>query len=147
MTILRQTIFKVPLGDIRFEWTSMAGQKILLVDDDADLRLLLESALRILKYEIEGVDGGLAAINRANQEKFALIFMDWHMPDLDGFEASRRIWEQSSLNRDTKIIVFTSSDTPGEISQCLEHGFADVLSKSFEMQRLVELMAKHFPKG
>jgi CheY-like chemotaxis protein len=125
----------------------MAGRKILLVDDDADLRLLLESALRILKYEIEGVDGGLAAINRANQEKFALIFMDWHMPDLDGFEASRRIWEQSSLNRDTKIIVFTSSDTPGEISQCLEHGFADVLSKSFEMQRLVELMAKHSLEG
>jgi CheY-like chemotaxis protein len=73
--------------------------------------------------------------------------MDWRMPDLDGFEASRRIWSQSSLNQDTKIIVFTSSDTPGEIALCLEHGFADVLSKSFEMQRLVELMAKHFPKG
>jgi CheY-like chemotaxis protein len=125
----------------------MVDKKILLVDDDADLRLLLESALRILKYEFESVDGGFAAIDKASQKKFALIIMDWHMPDLDGFEVSRKIWAESKLNRDTKIIVFTSSDTPEEVARCQNHGFADVLSKSFEMQRLVEIMDKHFPTG
>lgn len=125
----------------------MADKKILLVDDDDDLRLLLESALRILKYEFESVDGGFAAIDKANQKKFALIIMDWHMPDLDGFEVSRKIWTESKFNRDTKIIAFTSSDTPEEMAQCLEHGFADVLSKSFEMQRLVEILENHFHTG
>jgi len=123
----------------------MADKKILLVDDDADLRLLLESALRLLKYEFESVDGGFAAIEKASQKKFALIIMDWHMPDLDGFEVSRKIWTESRFNRDTKIIAFTSSDTPEEVAQCRDHGFADVLSKSFEMRRLEEMLAKYVP--
>lgn len=125
----------------------MSKNEILLVDDDADLRILLGSALRMLNYHVESVDGGRAAVDMAERRKFALIIMDWHMPEIDGFEAARLIWEKSRFNQDTKIVVFTSSDTPEEIERCHQHGFSDVLSKSFEMGRLKELMSKHLPRG
>ena len=125
----------------------MADKQILLVDDDPDLRILLASALRMLKYHVDSVDSGRAAIERADQKKFALIIMDWHMPELDGFEAASLIWANSRFNRETKIIVFTSSDTPDEVVRCRQHGFCDVLSKSFEMDSLKELLAKHLPPG
>lgn len=125
----------------------MSKPQVLLVDDEQDLRVLLESALKMLKLDVDSVGDGFAALVKTNQKKYDVIIMDWHMPGLDGFETAKKIWSSSSFNRETKIIAFTSSDTSEEVAQCISHGFSDVLSKSFEMSRLQELLAAHLANG
>lgn len=124
----------------------MANRRILLVDDDQDLRVLVESALKMLRLNVDSVGDGFAALEKTNQKKYDLIIMDWHMPGLDGFETAEKIWSSSNFNKETKIIAFTSSDTSEEVARCISHGFCDVLSKSFEISRLQELLASHLPR-
>jgi CheY-like chemotaxis protein len=122
----------------------MEGNLLLLVDDDKDFRTLIRSLLRHHGYEVTSVDCGVAAIDSANTLKFGLIIMDWHMPDLDGFETAKRIWQESKFNSATKIVALTSSDSPFEVERCIEHGFTDVLSKSSAVDGLLELLRKHY---
>jgi len=121
----------------------MENNLILLVDDDNDFRTLIGSVLHHQGYEVISVDGGLAAIESANTSKFGLIIMDWHMPDLDGFETAKRIWQESKFNSTTKIITFTSSDTPSEVKRCMDYGFTDVLSKSSAVDDLMKFLRKY----
>jgi len=120
----------------------MAKKKVLIVDDSVDSCFLLESALRFFDLEVAATQDGQSAVEMASSQKFDLIIVDWHMPGLDGFETARKIWDTSAMNSATKIIVFTSSDSAPEVERCKKHGFADVLSKSFEIDNLEKILKK-----
>ena len=69
----------------------MTGERLLLADDDDNLRSMLEAALRHHGYDVTAVASGreaLAAVGEANPD---LIVLDVMMPDLDGFEVCRRL--------------------------------------------------------
>lgn len=114
----------------------MVCKTILVADDDADARALLQSALGILGYDVVAVAGGQAAIDCASKRIFDLIIVDWHMSDLSGFETATKIWASEGPNADTKIIMFTSADTESDVALCKAHGFTAVLSKGFDLTQL-----------
>ncbi|MCA8958865.1 MAG: response regulator [Planctomycetes bacterium] len=82
-----------PTVPLPSSWTE---RSVLVVDDQALNRLVMQRLLQRLGFEhIETVDGGVAALHRIEDEDFGLIVMDIQMPDLDGFETTRRILGQS----------------------------------------------------
>lgn len=121
----------------------MDRKTILVVDDDQDVRALLSSLLVSLNMDVTAVESAEEAINLCSQKKFDLILMDWHMPGIDGFEAASKIWCETELNADTKIIICSASDTPTEVEACVQHGFAEVFSKLFDLKSLQLLLSRH----
>ena len=67
--------------------------KILLAEDDNDMRRFLVKALQTAGYEVASFDNGLSAYNRLREEPFNLLLTDIVMPEMDGIELARRATE------------------------------------------------------
>ncbi len=78
--------------------------KILLAEDDNDMRRFLVKALQSAGFEVTDYDNGLAAYRRLREEPFQLLLTDIVMPEMDGIELARRA---SELDPDMKIMFIT----------------------------------------
>src|SRR5437899_11612822 len=78
--------------------------KILLAEDDNDMRRILVKALQNAGYDVISFDNGLSAYRRLREEPFELLLTDIVMPEMDGIELARRAAE---LDPDIKIMFIT----------------------------------------
>ena len=78
--------------------------KILLAEDDNDMRRFLVKALQNAGYEVTSFDNGLSAYNRLREEPFELLLTDIVMPEMDGIELARRATE---LDPELKVMFIT----------------------------------------
>src|SRR2546423_15681389 len=78
--------------------------KILLAEDDNDMRRFLVKALQNAGYEVSSYDNGMSAYHRLREEPFELLLTDIVMPEMDGIELARRATE---LDRDIKVMFIT----------------------------------------
>src|SRR6202521_4236865 len=113
--------------------------KILVAEDDNDMRRFLVKALQNAGYDVIDYDNGLSAYRRLREEPFELLLTDIVMPEMDGIELARRA---SELDPDIKIMFITGfaavalnpdSHTPKD---------AKVLSKPFHLRDLVNEVQK-----
>jgi signal transduction histidine kinase/ActR/RegA family two-component response regulator len=112
--------------------------EILVVEDNPVNQLIVKSFLkRIESIEITMAKNGIEAVNYAKKQKFDLILMDCQMPEMDGFEATEHI-RQQSLNQATTIIAVTANAMSSDRELCLTSGMDDYLSKPLEYEKLVE---------
>ena len=81
--------------------------KILLAEDDTDMRRFLVKALQNAGFEVTSYDNGLSAYQRLREEPFELLLTDIVMPEMDGIELARRAAE---LDPDIKIMFITGFD-------------------------------------
>jgi DNA-binding response OmpR family regulator len=100
----------------------MAGQsKILIVDDDPDLRTALRVRLRANRYETVSAVDGYSAISQAYKEKPDLIILDIGLPAGDGFIVLDRLHKNPEL-ADIPVIVLTARDPESTERKALEMG-------------------------
>ena len=113
--------------------------KILLAEDDNDMRRFLVKALQNAGYSVASFDNGKSAYERMREEPFELLLTDIVMPEMDGIELARRATE---LDPDLKVMFITGfaavalnadTDAPSE---------AKVLSKPFHLRDLVFEVSK-----
>jgi CheY-like chemotaxis protein len=116
---------------------SLEGKRILLVEDNPINALVAGKLLSKWGISSNHQVNGLKGIEMAAQEKFDLILMDIHMPEMDGFEASKWIRTQENLNKETPIIALTA-DITAENNQEYEGYFDIFLRKPIEMDKLHE---------
>ena len=119
------------------------GLKILVVDDDSLNQRLLSIVLSRDDHIITFAHDGHEAINKMNEEKFDLIFMDIHIPGMDGIEVCRYIRDHKSPNRLSPIVALTASSTEHKkLQELLSEGLiSDLIYKPFEkkhIERIVE---------
>ena len=84
--------------------SSESGTKILLAEDDNDMRRFLVKALQNAGFDVASFDNGLSAYNRLREEPFELLLTDIVMPEMDGIELARRATE---LDPDIKVMFIT----------------------------------------
>jgi two-component system response regulator CpxR len=108
-------------------------ERLLFVDDDAELSKLVTRFLTREGFEITWSSCGESGIERALSEDFSLIMLDVMMPDTDGFEVLRRIRQQSR----TPVLMLTARGDTGDRIRGLEMGADDYLPKPFEPAELV----------
>jgi len=120
--------------------------KILVVDDDAMGRRLMHLILTREGHTVDVAGNGLEALDAVKKNQFDIVFMDLHMPDMDGMEASRQIraWEKGDSR--TFIVALTASYLP-EIGEALfEAGMDNYISKPLDVAQVQRLLKYSSPK-
>jgi two-component system OmpR family response regulator len=112
----------------------MTGERILLVDDEENLRSMLAAALAHSRFEVETAPDGRAALDAVARVMPDLILLDVMMPDLDGFEVCRRLRANAVK---TPVIFLTARDETADKVLGLTTGADDYLVKPFSLDELV----------
>ena len=90
----------------------LAGIRALVVDDNTHAREILTDALRVFALRVDSVSSGEDAVREIaaadSQDPYRLVLMDWHMPGMDGVEASRIIKRDDRLQHIPKIVMVTA---------------------------------------
>ena len=113
--------------------------KILLAEDDTDMRRFLVKALQTAGYEVISYDNGLSAYQRLREEPFEMLLTDIVMPEMDGIELARRA---SELDPDIKIMFITGFAAVALNPDSSAPKHAKVLSKPFHLRDLVNEVGK-----
>ena len=112
---------------------SDAPARLLIVDDDPELLRFLVDELDAAGYDCNGSDNGQEALLKLRQEAFALVVLDWSLPDFSGVELCRRL--RSSGNT-TPVLMLTARDAIDERVLALDAGVDDYLTKPFNVKEL-----------
>lgn len=117
--------------------------KILLAEDDNDMRRFLAKALQNAGYDVLSFDNGLSAYNRLREEPFELLLTDIVMPEMDGIELARRAAEMVPGLR----VMFITGFAAVTLKAGREMPNARVLSKPFHLRDLVAEVDRVFEMG
>ena len=112
----------------------MDNPRVLVVDDEPNIRDLVEVALRFHGFEVTTAATGEEALRRARDDGPQLIVLDVMLPDLDGFEVCRRL---RTLGDETPVIFLTARDTPTDTVTGLTLGGDDYVTKPFSLDEVV----------
>ena len=111
--------------------------KILVTDDERDIRELIAFTLRFAGYEVVTAENGEEGVQLAGQEKPDMILMDVRMPKLTGYEACARIKADPAL-ADIPVVFLSAKGQEAEIRTGLDAGASEYLLKPFGPMELVE---------
>jgi signal transduction histidine kinase/CheY-like chemotaxis protein len=114
---------------------------VLLVEDNAVNRTVVEAMLRSLGLEVRVAGDGAQAVSLVSKQTFALVLMDCRLPVMDGYEATRRIRAMPGL-ASLPIIALTANARPGDRELCLECGMNDYLAKPFKRTDLQQVLQR-----
>ncbi|MBD3262012.1 MAG: response regulator [Candidatus Altiarchaeales archaeon] len=116
-------------------------KRIMVVDDEKDLRHIVRLVLEKKGYEVEDASCGAECIKKIGEAASDLIIMDVRMPGMDGWKT---IWKlkQKNMIKKTKIIMLTVEKGPGVEIFGLQDVVTDYLTKPFDSQQLLERVDK-----
>ncbi len=124
-----------------------SDKKVLLIEDNRINQMVNSKFLSRWGMKISIANNGREAVLMAAQEKYDLMLMDLQMPELDGFEATRRIRQQSDYNRRVPIIALTASAVLQVKEEAFRAGVSDFLLKPFKPENLYNMIYKHLVSG
>ncbi|MFC4054823.1 response regulator transcription factor [Actinomadura syzygii] len=110
------------------------NRRVLVVDDEANIRDLIEVALRFHGFTTGTVATGADALRAVRTERPDLVLLDVMLPDLDGFEVCRRLRADGDQ---VPVIFLTARDTPSDTVTGLTLGGDDYVTKPFSIEALV----------
>jgi PAS domain S-box-containing protein len=118
--------------------------KVLIVEDDAISKLLITIAVKTISKEIIKVSTGFEAIEACiNNPDIDLVLMDINMPEMDGYEATKKI---RKFNKNLVIIAQTANGMQSDHDQAIAAGCTDYISKPINISTLSKLIQKYFRK-
>ncbi|GIH75929.1 response regulator transcription factor [Planobispora longispora] len=112
----------------------MSEISVLVVEDDPNIRDIVEVTLRFHGFRVRGVTTGADALAEVDRDPPALVVLDVLLPDIDGFEVCRRI---RAAGRHTPVIFLTARDTTSDTVHGLTLGGDDYITKPFSVEALV----------
>ena len=127
----------------RNEMMLKPGKTILIAEDNSiNMKLLSVMLMKVGATVITAVNGA-EAVTRYKNNTVDLVFMDIHMPELDGFQATHLIREAEIGKKHTPIIALTAIALTGDREKCLESGMDDYISKPFMKEDLFKILRKY----
>ena len=111
--------------------------KILIAEDDKDIRDLIVLTLQFNGFEVTSVEDGAAAVEKAKSDTFDIILMDVRMPRMTGYEACRRL-KEIDHTANIPVIFLSAKGQDAEIQTGIDAGASDYILKPFSPDDLVE---------
>jgi DNA-binding response OmpR family regulator len=120
---------------------SKTAKRVLIVDDDNDLRSALLEQLRLHEeFEPAAVENASLGLNKSKDERFDIILLDVNLPDMDGRELCRLMRRQGVK---APIIMLTAADTDADTILGLDAGANDYITKPFRLGVLLARLRAH----
>lgn len=118
--------------------------RILVAEDNLVNQKVAQAMIRKMGYEVDIVANGQETINALQLIPYNLVLMDCQMPEMDGFEATRRIRQEGSmvLNPNIPIIAMTASAMSGDREKCIRAGMDDFIAKPVRKEELEEMLTR-----
>ncbi len=117
---------------------------ILLVEDNAVNQKVALRFLERLGYAADAVNNGKEALHSIESRPYDLVLMDLQMPEMDGFEATRRMRHSLPADVQPVIVALTANAMTGDRELCLAAGMDDYISKPVKMAELTEVIRRQF---
>lgn len=114
--------------------------KILLVEDSPDNQELIKRILKFAGAEVEIASNGREGVEKALKGDYSLVLMDLQMPEMDGYEATKRLREQGYAK---PIIALTAHAMKEEQQRTKAGGFNDHITKPIDQRALVQTLAEY----
>lgn len=121
----------------------MKQKKILIAEDNLINQKIALLMLKKFDQLIDLAENGDIAVEKFRSHNYDLVLMDLHMPELDGFEATRKIREiELEENREVKVKIYamTASSINDERENCLDAGMDGYLSKPFNNEEVMSIL-------
>jgi CheY-like chemotaxis protein len=117
------------------------GRKILVIDDDLAIRVLLQAVLKRMKFEVALAEDGAAGLERLQADgSFDLILLDLMMPRLNGYEFIDQI-EKRFPEKKPHIVVFTAAGKRG-VDKIRDETICNSILKPFDLDRFIEIIGE-----
>ncbi|MEJ5992567.1 ATP-binding protein [Ramlibacter sp. PS3R-8] len=119
---------------------SVAGVRVLVAEDNTTNQVVAFGMLRKLGYQdVSLANDGIEACRLALSEDFDLILMDCQMPEMDGYEATRRLREVGCT---AAIVAMTANALKGDRERCIDAGMNDYITKPIDLKVLRAVLAR-----
>jgi len=125
------------------------GRCLLLVEDVEINREIIITLLEPTGIQIDCAVNGAEAVRMFSgaPDKYDMIFMDVQMPEMDGYEATRRIRQLDTPNaKEIRIVAMTANVFQEDIEKCLDAGMDNHLSKPLDMEEVISMLNIYLPK-
>jgi DNA-binding NtrC family response regulator len=117
------------------------GRRILVIDDDLAIRVLLQAVLKRMKFEVDLAEDGAAGLETLQRDSaFDLILLDLMMPRLNGYEFIDQIGRRHPEHR-PHIIVFTAAGKRG-VDKIPANAVCNSILKPFDLDKFIEIIAE-----
>jgi len=120
----------------------MRPTKILVVDDEARVREMIEFRLRLFGYEVLLAADGREALAIASREKPHLVLLDVMMPDLDGFQVCARL-KQEEETKGIPVVMLTARAEAKDVTRAFSSGAVDYVVKPYDPLVLQQKVAQN----
>lgn len=114
-------------------------QRVLLADDEEDLRETLADLLAHVGYRVTTADSGASAVAAARAHGFDLLLTDLRMPDMDGAETITAI---KQIDPTIRVIVITGYSSEEVAADCRRRGADEIVPKPFDIKELLRIMER-----
>ncbi|MCP4352227.1 MAG: response regulator [Desulfobacterales bacterium] len=115
---------------------------ILLAEDNHMNQRVAAGILRRYGCTVDIAENGMEAVDRFQEKAYDLIFMDAHMPVMDGFEATKAIRQREKKNTHIPIIAMTALAMEGDREMCIDAGMDDYISKPITSKAVLDILLK-----
>ncbi len=119
--------------------------RVLVAEDNHVNQLIALSQLKDIGYRAEAVNNGLEALAALKQDRFDLVLMDCQMPELDGYETTRRIRQAESEGEHLPVIALTAHAHGQDRDRCLAIGMDDFIAKPYSVEKLASTLRRWLP--
>lgn len=121
----------------------LPDRRVLIVDDNELNRMVAEEMLKPVGVEIDTAENGEQALRRVQEKKYDMVFMDHHMPVMDGVEAVRAIRRlEGEYYRKIPIVALTANTGAEQQEEYRRAGMNDYLSKPFKLREMYRVLEK-----
>ena len=126
--------------------SGVENQRVLLAEDNEINQLVAKELLESMGLAVDIADNGRMALEMLALNDYAAVFMDIQMPEMDGYEATRRVRANPQM-RGLPIIALTAHGMVGDREKCLKAGMDDHISKPIDPQALADMVARWCSKN
>ena len=118
-----------------------SGRKILVIDDDLAIRVLLQAVLRRMKFEVELAEDGAVGLEKLRRDgSFDLVLLDLMMPRLNGYEFIEEVMKRYPGDR-PHIVVFTAAGKRG-VDKIPDDAVCNSILKPFDLDKFIDVIAE-----
>jgi PAS domain S-box-containing protein len=146
-TLMQNTVAEAASGACVLSTMRFPGTRILLVEDNPVNQLLMQTNLSKAGCQVDMAGNGIEAVRKVKANAYDLIFMDCHMPQMDGFDATHeiRVYEEETKHH-IPIVALTANAMQGDREKCLNAGMDDYLNKPVRAEKIYEMISKYAGK-